>query len=67
MEGGHSFRVPKGSKEVHPRYKDGLCWAQEGEGPQRHYHVFEGSGKYDHEGLCNTDFYRHSKNNMQKI
>lgn len=33
-----SVRLPRESKEVHPRHKDGVWWSQEGEGPKRFDH-----------------------------
>ena len=32
------------SIEVHPWYDHGLCWFQEGEGPQRRYHLPQRGG-----------------------
>lgn len=30
---------------VHPWYQDGVCWSQEGEGPERPRHLAQGRGK----------------------
>ena len=43
-----------GFSVVHPWYEDGVCWSEEGQGPQRPHHVPQGGGTFPRVPACSA-------------